>query len=211
MNHNFQPTRSALHQINLRRVVYLIACATSICIVTASAANAQDRKGPSDSGIATKVDFQGQAKAPDEPLSLWYRQPAKIWTEALAIGNGRLGAMIFGGVDHERIQLNENSLWGGGPYDPSNPDAKEALPEVRRLIFAGKFLEAQKLIGEKMMARPLREMPYETVGDLLLTFPGIEKVSDYRREQNIDTAVSRVEFTSDGTKFTREIFASPVD
>ena len=120
-------------------------------------------------------------------------------------------AMIFGGVDHERIQLNENTLWGGGPYDPSNPDAKEAQPEVRRLIFAGKFLEVQKLIGEKMMARPLREMPYETVGDLLLTFPGIEKVTDYRRELNIETAVSRVEFTSDGTKFTREIFASPVD
>ena len=96
--------------------------------------------------------------------------------------------MIFGGVDKERIQLNENTLWAGGPYDPSNPEALEALPEVRRLIFDGKLLDAHKLISQKMMAKPLREMPYETVGDLLLTFPGIESVKDYRRDLNLDTS-----------------------
>src|ERR1043165_4929979 len=79
---------------------------------------------------ASSVTFKGKAEAPAEPLSLWYRQPAKEWIEALAIGNGRLGAMIFGGVDHERLQLNEDTLWAGGPYDPSSPEALKALPEV---------------------------------------------------------------------------------
>lgn len=117
------------------------------------------------------VQFVGAASAPREPLSLWYPSPAKVWTEALAIGNGRLGAMVFGGVIQERLQLNEDTLWAGGPYDPASPEALEALPEVRRLIFEGKYKQAERLISDKVMARPLRQMPYETVGDLLLTFP----------------------------------------
>ena len=77
------------------------------------------------------------------PLKLWYRQPAEAWTEALPIGNGRLGAMVFGGVARERLQLNEDTLYAGGPYDPSSSEALQTLPEVRRLIFVGKYLEAQ--------------------------------------------------------------------
>src|SRR5207253_9396371 len=115
-----------------------------------------------------------RAGAPDEPLSLWYRQPAAQWVEALPIGNGRLAAMVFGGVEKERLQLNEDTLWAGGPYDPSHPDALAALPEARRLIFEGKYREANRLIGERMMARPLGQMPYQTAGDLVLTFPGLE-------------------------------------
>ena len=114
---------------------------------------------------------QGSPKA-EGKLSLWYRQPASVWTEALPIGNGRLGAMVFGGTENERIQLNEGTLWAAGPYDPSCAAALEALPEARRLIFAGKYGEAHNLIGEKMMARPLQQMPYEPVGDLTLNFPG---------------------------------------
>ena len=144
-------------------------------------------------------------------MSLWYRRPAKQWTEALAIGNGRMGGMVFGGVDHERIQLNEDTLWAGGPYDPSNPEALAALPEVRKLVFEGKYVEARNLIGEKMMARPMREMAYETVGDLLLEFPGFSSVKNYRRSLNLDTAVASVEFEADGVKYTRQMFASAVD
>jgi|GEM_PF-2030679 len=92
------------------------------------------------------------------PLSLWYRQPAKQWVEALAVGNGRLGAMVFGGIAQERIQLNEDTLWAGGPYDPANPDAIEALPKVRELIFAGRYREAQNLISQKMMAKPFEAL-----------------------------------------------------
>src|SRR6476646_10600762 len=82
-----------------------------------------------------EVALSDDSSAPTERLCLWYRQPAKVWTEALPIGNGRLGAMIFGGVSEERLQLNEDTLWAGGPYDPVNPDAKAALPEVRQQIF----------------------------------------------------------------------------
>lgn len=153
----------------------------------------------------------GQASPPAEPLSLWYRRPAVEWTEALAIGNGRLGAMVFGGIEKERLQLNEDTLWAGGPYDPTRDEALAALPEARRLIFAGKFREANELIGAKMMARPLGQMPYQTVGDLLLAFPEAEKVTDYRRDLNLDSAIASVTYNTDGVTFTREVFASPVD
>jgi alpha-L-fucosidase 2 len=151
------------------------------------------------------------AQPPAEPLSLWYRQPAKQWVEALAVGNGRLGAMVFGGVAQERIQLNEDTLWAGGPYDPANPDALEALPKVRELIFAGRYREASNVISQKMMARPLSQMPYQCMGDLLLTFPDANGVTDYRRDLNLDTAVATVTYTIDGVRYTREVFSSPVD
>ena len=139
------------------------------------------------------------------------RRPRKAWTEALAIGNGRLGAMVFGGVNQERLQLNEGTLWAGGPYDPASPEALGALPEVRRLIFDGKYKQAERLISEKVMARPLRQMPYETLGDLLLTFPEMAAVENYRRELNLDTATATVSYSAGGVKFTREVFASAVD
>jgi len=143
---------------------------------------------------------------------LWYDKPAQDWMkEALPIGNGRLGAMVFGGTASERIQLNEDTLWAGGPYDPSSPEALEALPEARRLIFAGKFKEAHSLIGKKMMARPLRQMPYQPVGDLLLSFPGHEAATEYRRELNLDTAIASVSYIAGGAKYSRELFSSPVD
>src|SRR5262245_21285213 len=88
--------------------------------------------------------------APSQPLILWYDKPAAEWTEALPIGNGRLGAMVFGGTEVERLQLNEDTLFAGGPYDQNNPRALEALPEARQLIFAGKYQEAHDLIGARM-------------------------------------------------------------
>jgi alpha-L-fucosidase 2 len=156
-------------------------------------------------------EFLGEAPAPSEPLSLWYRQSATNWVSALPVGNGRLGAMVFGGIASEKLQLNEDTLWAGGPYDPDNTNALAALPEVRRLIFDGKYAEAQKLAGEKMMGKPMRQMPYETLGDLFLAFPANAAVGNYRRDLNLDTAVASVTYTSDGVKFTREIFSSPVD
>ena len=154
----------------------------------------------------------GEAPGPG-PLTLWYRKPAPLlsWTEALPVGNGRLGAMVFGGIDHERLQLNEDTLWAGGPYDPSNPAALAALPKVREMIFAGQYAEAQKLVGEKMMATPVREMPYEPVGDLLLDFAPWGLVQDYRRDLDLDRAVAGVTYTSAGVHFTREVFSSAAD
>jgi alpha-L-fucosidase 2 len=156
-------------------------------------------------------EFLGEAPPPSEPLSLWYRQSAANWVSALPVGNGRLGAMVFGGIASEKLQLNEDTLWAGGPYDPDNTNALTALPEVRRLIFDGKYAEAQKLAGEKMMGKPLKQMPYETIGNLFLEFPTPATVENYRRDLNLDTAVASVTYISDGVKFTREIFSSPVD
>jgi alpha-L-fucosidase 2 len=119
--------------------------------------------------------------------------------------------MVFGGVTEERLQLNEDTLWAGGPYDPVNPAAKESLPRVRELIFDENFRQASRLIGRGVMARPLSQMPYQTVGNLRLKFSDVESVNNYRRELNLDTAVTRVRFEADGVTFLREMFASPAD
>src|SRR5690606_24256930 len=147
-----------------------------------------------------------------KPLSLWYRQPADEWVQALPVGNGRIGAMVFGGVALERLQLNEDTFFSGGPYDPVNPDAKAALPEVRRLIFAGKFAEAQELANARVMAKPLKQMSYQPIGDLLVNMFGLESVADYVRELDLESAVTRTSFTSTWfgmqTRYVREVFAS---
>ena len=160
---------------------------------------------------AADPQLSGSSSAPIEPLSLWYRRPAIKWEEALAIGNGRLGTMVFGGINRERLQLNEDTLWAGGPYDPVNPEAKAALPEVRQLVFDGKYSQAAKLISAKVMSKPLSQMPYETAGDLILTFPEAPAVENYRRDLNLNTAVSTVQYTVNGTRFSRQVFVSPID
>ncbi len=163
-------------------------------------------------GIALALHTVAATDAPEEyPLVLWYDKPATQWVEALPVGNGRLGAMVFGGLSQERLQLNEGTLWAGGPYNPVNSAAKNALPEVRSLINEGKYREATTLIGAKVMARPLGQMPYQTVGDLLLSFPGVTNVTDFRRELDLDTATVRVTYVFDGVRYTREVFSSAPD
>ncbi len=144
-------------------------------------------------------------------LKLWYDEPAALWVEALPVGNGRLGGMVFGGVEMERIQLNEDTLWGGGPFNPTREGALEALPEIRRLIAAGDYAAAQAMAQERFMADPMTEMPYQTVGDLLITMANSESVRGYRRELDLDTATARTEFQFNGATFTREVYVSPVD
>ncbi|HET6977050.1 MAG TPA: glycoside hydrolase family 95 protein [Pyrinomonadaceae bacterium] len=162
------------------------------------------------SGVAAASLSLAKASA-DESLLLWYDKPAAEWTEALPIGNGRLGAMIFGGPASGQLQLNEDTLYAGSPYDPNNPEALKALPEARRLIFEGKYKEAHDLVGEKMMAKPIKQMPYEPVGDLKLTFPGHDNFRDYRRQLDLNTAIATISYKVGPTTFTREVFASPVD
>ncbi len=153
----------------------------------------------------------GEAPPPSEPLTLWYRQPAAQWTAALPLGNGKQGAMMFGGVDSEIICLNEDTLWSGGPYSPENPNALAALPQVRQLLFAGQYREAESLITQRMMGRPSTQAAYQPVGDLLLTFPKVETAENYRRELNLRTATASVQFTAGGVTYTRELFANAPD
>jgi len=142
---------------------------------------------------------------------LWYRQPAMRWEEALPIGNGRLGAMVFGRPAQERLQLNEDTLWAGSPYNPDNPEARMALPEVRRLIAAGRYKEATELASAKVMARPLQQMSYSSLGDLLLSFEGAKRPLSYDRGLDLETAIATTRFRTSRGAVLREAFASAPD
>src|SRR5262245_52030245 len=141
-------------------------------------------------------------------MTLWHALPAPQWDHATPVGNGRLGAMIFGNTGRERIQLNEETLWSGGPRDTVNVEAMSEIGNVRRLLFEGKPREAIELADEMMMARPRRLLPYQTLGDLWLAFEGHDAVTDYRRELDLASAIARVNYRAGGVRFTREIFAS---
>lgn len=146
--------------------------------------------------------------APLPPLSLWYRQPAARWVEALPVGNGRLAAMVFGGTASERIQLNEETVWAGKLRSHDNPSALANLPEVRRLLFEGKELEATALASKTMMGVPERIESYQPLADVFLdlTLPG--EVSAYRRWLDLDAALAVTEFTAGSTTIRREVFVS---
>ena len=116
-------------------------------------------------GMAIFIDANAQNQS---ALKLWYEQPAKQWVEALPVGNGRLGAMIYGDPVNEVIQLNEETLWAGQPNRNDNPDAKGSLEEVRKLIFDGKYKEAQDLVNKNFITKASHGMPYQTVGNLKL-------------------------------------------
>ncbi len=141
-------------------------------------------------------------------MKLWYDHPAKKWTEALPVGNGRLGAMIYGDPYKEVIQLNESTVWAGSPNRNDNPDAREALSEIRKLIFEGKYKEAQDLTNSKVITKTSHGMPYQTVGNLKMTFPGHENYTGYYRELNLEDAIVKTSYTINGIGYTSEVFAS---
>src|SRR5919109_218149 len=127
-------------------------------------------------------------------LELWYAAPAAEWTEALPIGNGRLGAMVFGGVHRERLQLNEETLWTGGPYSPVNPDAQANLRAVRSLIFEGRYAEAEELADRFLMARPLKQMSFQPAGDLWIEQVSSASARGYRRSLDLGAAITETRF-----------------
>ena len=154
--------------------------------------------------VAIFISFQSFAQ---QNLKLWYTKPAANWNEALPIGNGRLAAMIYGQTANEQVQLNEETVWAGGPHNNVNPDAKSVVPELRKLITEKKFVEAQALANKGMFSKQ-NGMPYQTVGSLFINFPGHENVSDYYRDLDISKAVSTTTYAVDGVHYKREIFAS---
>lgn len=141
-------------------------------------------------------------------LKLWYRQPAKSWNDALPLGNGRLWAMAYGQTAHERVELNEEGLWAGGPWDARLTAVLKGLPEIHRLLFAGKPVEAGALARQHLLASPQRQPPCQTMADLWLEFPDHERAADYRRELDLERAVETVSYRVGGVGFRRELFVS---
>ncbi|MBQ7920398.1 MAG: glycoside hydrolase family 95 protein [Lachnospiraceae bacterium] len=139
---------------------------------------------------------------------LWYAGAAVEWEEALPLGNGRLGAMVYGGTEYEHIQLSEESIWYGGPVNRVNPDMKEKLPKIRRLIFEGKIAEAEKLMWLAQSGCPNSMHPTQTLGDITIGFEGMKEVTDYRRELDLSNALARTEFVKDGVAYERTYFTS---
>ncbi|MEJ7558038.1 MAG: glycoside hydrolase family 95 protein [Pedobacter sp.] len=153
-----------------------------------------------------------QSRSPlNGDLKLWYDKPAdKVWEAALPIGNGRIAGMVYGNPASELIKLNESTIWSGGPNRNDNPKALAALPEIRRLLFAGEYGKASDLAAPNVESR-INGMNYQLLGNLKILFPGHERYINYYRDLDIDKAVAKTSYTVDGVTFTREIFASLTD
>ncbi|CCH51755.1 Alpha-L-fucosidase [Fibrisoma limi BUZ 3] len=155
--------------------------------------------------LTTTVGFSQNKPA----FKLWYNQPAgQTWENALPIGNGRLGAMVYGNVARETIQLNEHTVWSGGPNRNDNPDALAALPEIRTLIFDGKQKEAEKLANKAIITKKAHGQMFQPVGNLHLTFNGHDNYTNYYRDLDIERAIAKTTYTVDGVAYTREVFTS---
>ena len=173
------------------RVAWLLLCLCALCAYALQLPAA----APGDSSDA---------------LKLWYTQPATEWTAALPIGNGRLGAMVYGGIEQEHLQLNEDTLWSGGPHCYDNPDAYGHLATVRELLQRGEYAEAEAT-AQKMLGRHKYQQAFMPLSDLFLDFPKGQKPSEYRRELDLQNAVSTVTYRVADARFTRRVFASHPD
>ncbi len=149
--------------------------------------------------------------ATNQSECLWYAQPSAQWTDALPIGNGRLGAMVFGGVPDERIQFNEDTLWKGHPHDYVRAGAHDHLAEIQKLLFAGEAKQAEQLARKTFLSDPVRQKAYQPFGDLHFQFLGLTNVTDYRRELDLDSAIASVTYRADGVTYRRDAFASYPD
>ena len=174
---------------NFKRLVFVVLSIMILCVLHC--------------GLQTTLDKSDQI--------LWYDKPAEEWVEALPVGNGRLGAMVFGGVEQARIQFNEETLWTGVPREYQNPDAFKYLATVRQLLFEGKQKEAEDLAMQHMMSIPLRQERYQPFGDVYLDFPDLKNATDYRRELDLDAGVVSTSYQIGDIIYTRHVFASAVD
>jgi len=190
---SFDGRISALMKTLLRAVMCLVLCwqATSIA------------------GKREAIVMDQEAKAPEAAWTLWYRRPATRWVEALPVGNGRLGCMVFGGVPEERLQFNEDTVWAGKPHDYARKGAVEHLEDLRRLLWEGKQREAQDLAMRVFMSEPLRQQPYQAFGDLILRFfHGQDVIREYVRFLDLEDAVATTRYTVGSVTYTREVFSS---
>jgi len=162
-------------------------------------------------GVFVVVHSSLQTANGQADLRLWYEQPAQVWEEAMPIGNGRIGAMVFGRTLEERIQFNEETLWRGKPHDYVRNGARDHLAEIRRLVFAGEHEAAARIVRAHFLSDPVRQMAYQPFGDVRLQVDGHHNVTDYRRELNLDTAIATTTYRLGDVTYTREAFASYPD
>lgn len=169
-------------------------------------------RGWAENGSASSsIEFADDSSAPESPLSIWYSRPGQNWLDAQPVGNGRLGAMVFGGVDTETLQLNESTIWAGGPHDYDHPDAVKSLPEIRRLVFENKWYEAEDLINKTFFGLPGGQSFYQTAGNLRLTMTSPKTVSQYSRVLDLENATVTTSYKADGISIRREVIASAPD
>src|ERR1044071_5725808 len=153
------------------------------------------------------ADSSSTAQKTDNDPTLWYRQPATAWLQAMPIGNGMIGAMVFGGVPQERIALNESPFWSGRPHDYDDTNAFQYFGQIRDLVFADRFQEAERMVNDHFYGKPKAQEAYQPIGDLVLSFDSTN-VTDYRRELDMETGVARVTYHSGDAIITREAFVS---
>ena len=163
--------------------------------------------------VFTLVSCSHSTPKSSREMVLWYDQPAgDVWLDGLFIGNGYMGGNVFGRVENERIALNESTFWSGRPHDYNDPEAHNYYDQIKELMYAGKYKEAENLVNEHFYGKPANQQTYVPVGDLLLDFkPGAEPVTDYYRELDMETGIVTVNYTQDGVRMTREVFMSYPD
>ena len=143
-----------------------------------------------------------------QQYKLWYKEPARVWTDALPLGNGRLGAMVYGIPTVERLQLNEETIWTGQPNNNPNPNAKAAIPIIQKLLFEGKYKEAQDMASDKVMSGTNNGMAYQTFGNVYISTPNVSQYTNYKRELSLDSAIAVTSYTVDGVTYKREVMIS---
>jgi alpha-L-fucosidase 2 len=154
---------------------------------------------------------QAQPDAFDPGATFWYDSEVKDWRDALPMGNGRLGAMYFGGAKEDRLQFNEETYWTGGPYDSVPQSAYKHLAEVRELLFADRLVEGHLLFGRHFLGNPVEQQKYQCMGNVVLNLPSGEGISGYRRSLDLRTGISRVVYRQNGVNYVREVFVSQPD
>ena len=177
------------------KLVALAAAALSQFVLVATSP-AAEQSSSSNAPVASGSD-----------MVLWYRQPATDWLQAMPLGNGMIGAMVFGGVAQERIALNESTFWSGRPHNYDNPEAFQYFPQIRDLVFADKFQEAEKMANDHFWGIPKAQEAFQPMGDLLLSFADAD-VTGYRRELDMETGVAKVSYRSGDAAIAREAFVS---
>ena len=163
--------------------------------------------------IQASCSSSNQKNPETKEMILWYNKPAgNVWLDGLFIGNGYMGANVFGKVEKERIALNESTFWSGRPHDYNDPDAYKYFEKIKDLVFAGKFKEAEKLADEHFYGIPAAQQAYQPVGDLLFDFKVTgDSIKDYYRELDMETGIVKVSYTDGDVRMTREVFMSYPD